>query len=187
MCPRELDHYTKEKVKEELKGRGGLHHKYLQNLVKRLAQERGFHTTIEKPVLDNLGLVDVSLKGFDKNIAVEISVHTKDKWEASNISKCLSANYDMVVLLSDDAHHLDKLEQNLTKEFKIEIKNNRLKFLNPERLIAFLDDIRAKSSSKEETIAGYKVKVNYIPSTKTEQKIRDESIARVLLNYKNNA
>ena len=86
-----------------------------------------------------------------------------------------------MVLLSDDAHHLDKLEQNLTKEFKIEIKNNRLKFLNPEGLIAFLDDIRAKSSSKEETIAGYKVKVNYIPSTKTEQKIRDESIARVLL------
>ncbi len=85
-------------------------------------------------------------------------------------------------MLSDDTDHLQKLEANLTQEFKIEVKNSKLQFLNPQQVITLLDDVRASSSNKEEAVAGYKVKVNYIPSTKTEQKIRDESIARVLLN-----
>src|SRR5207237_504269 len=43
-------------------GRGGPQHKYLQALIKRSAEDRGFRATIEKPVLDGHGHVDVLLE-----------------------------------------------------------------------------------------------------------------------------
>ena len=45
-----------------MSGRGGAQHKYLQNLIKKWAESKGFRVTVEKTVLDGLGQVDVALE-----------------------------------------------------------------------------------------------------------------------------
>src|SRR5208283_1817545 len=45
----------------QIPGRGGPQHKYLQDLIKRWAEDRGYTVTLEKPVLDGLGIVDLVL------------------------------------------------------------------------------------------------------------------------------
>ena len=59
-------------------GRGGQEHKYLQHLLKRLAEERGFRATIEETILNGDGQVDVSLALGKRRIACE-NGYTEDK------------------------------------------------------------------------------------------------------------
>ncbi len=66
-------------VKVKPQGKGGTQHQYLQNLTKKIGQERGYHSIIENPVFD----------GFGKEIAVEVSVNTQGKWESSKYYKML--------------------------------------------------------------------------------------------------
>ena len=58
-----------EPTEEPLMGRGGSQHKYLQNLIKKIAQDRGYLATIEKPLFDGARSVDVALEKDEKKIA----------------------------------------------------------------------------------------------------------------------
>ncbi len=64
-------------------GRGGEHHKYLQQLIKRWAEGRGYSVSIEKPILDGLGSVDVALEKGSRSIACEISGRSGKSSETS--------------------------------------------------------------------------------------------------------
>ena len=170
----------KKKVKvvtEQNEGKGGVQHRYLQNLVKKIGNERGFTATIEKQVLSGTGLVDVMLEGYDEVLAVEISVSTEWKWEASNVSKCLATGVDKVIILSSDNKHLQNLRNNLSDKF---LNNEQVMFFTANNLISFLDEIRASSSNKEKTVRGYKVKVKYASHPKNETKAKKKTIAKVL-------
>ena len=71
-----------------LPGRGGEQHKYLQQLIKRWAEGRGYQVTLEKPVLDGLGLIDVLLeKPGCSPVACEISITTPADHELRNAPK----------------------------------------------------------------------------------------------------
>jgi hypothetical protein len=172
-----------EKVKspEPTPGRGGREHKYLQNLVKRLAEDRGFRATIEQSILGGTGSVDVSLEKGDQRIACEISITTTSEQEIGNIQKCLAAGYATVVVLSADAKTLRKLqaaaEASLTPETLTSVR-----FLQPEEFIAYLDELAAAEASGEDTVRGYKVKVNYKPVTEAEAEARRQAISKVVMN-----
>ncbi len=73
----------KEKSKTA-QGRGGTQHKYLQQLIKRSAEERGCRAEVEQPVLGGFGSVDVSLSNSEEKIACEISVTTSSEHELNN-------------------------------------------------------------------------------------------------------
>jgi hypothetical protein len=68
-----------------VRGPGRPQHKYLQDLIRRWAEDRGYTVTIEKPVLDALGIVDLVLerRGWEP-IACEISVTTSPDHELQN-------------------------------------------------------------------------------------------------------
>ncbi len=170
-----------EVIKVKPQGKGGTQHQYLQNLTKKIGQERGYHSVIENPVFGGLGSVDISLDGFGKKIAVEVSVNTQGKWESSNITKCFSASFDYVIILSSERQHLNRIKNDISSEFKDKIKKEKLLFFTADDLIDFLDKIKADSSSTQSTISGYKVKVSYVTSSEIETKIREESLARVVL------
>ena len=171
---------TPKVVEVKPQGKGGLQHQYLQNLVKKIGQERGYHSVIESSVFGGLGAVDISLSGFDTKIAVEVSVNTQGKWESSNITKCISADYDYVVLIASQRLHLSKLKDRVAHEFKDKIKKEKLLFFTVEDLIGFLDKIKANSATKQTTVSGYKVKTSFTPLSKKEIDIREESLARVI-------
>ena len=123
-----------ERAVPRLPGRGGPQHKYLQSLVKRLAEERGFRVTIEKAVLDGHGHVDVALERDGCSIACEVSVTTRVEHEVRNLTKCLAAGFDYAVLLCGDARTLEAVKGLVASD-----GDERLRFLVPEGLAAFLD------------------------------------------------
>jgi len=168
------------KAPEPTPGRGGREHKYLQNLVKRLAEDRGFRATIEQSILGGAGSVDVSLEKDEQKIACEISVTTTNEQELGNIQKCLAAGYTTVVAIAGEAKVLRKLQAAAEAALTSETLS-RVRFLSPEEFVAYLDELAAAGASREDTVRGYKVKVNYKPVSEADTEARRQAISKVLL------
>ncbi len=160
-------------------GRGGREHKYLQHLVKRLAEDRGYRAVIEQPVLSGAGSVDVSLEKGERRIACEISVTTETDHEIDNIQKCLAGGYETVVALSSDLKAVRRLKDRAMTVLE-STTLTRVRFLQPEDLVLFLDELAAGEASGETTVRGYRVKRRYQPVSPEEAEMRKQAIAQVL-------
>lgn len=159
-------------------GKGGQQHKYLQGLIKRWGEERGFKATIEKQVTG--GSVDVVLEKEGHSIACEISVTTTVDHEVRNIQKCLSAGFEQIVVITSEKKVLVKIKDDAAAKIG-EAHLSSVQFFLPEDFFVFLDQLAAESKGREETIKGYKVKVKYKSLTQNEQEVRKEAIARTVL------
>jgi type IV secretion system coupling TraD/TrwB family protein len=139
------DIVTTEPILPTLPGRGGPQHKYLQSLVKRLAEDRGFRVTVEKTVLDGHGHIDVALERDGLAIACEICVTTRAKHEVANLTKGLAAGFDYAALICADGVTLES-----ARALLVDAADERLRFLVPDDLIEFLDRIAAPSVTSRE-------------------------------------
>ena len=129
-----------EIVASDLPGRGGKHHKYLQSFIKKAAEKRGFEVTLEKRVLDGQGHVDVALTMGDVSVACEISVSTGLAHELENVSKCLTAGYQFVVLVAAEQAKLDAADAQLQATLPPDLLE-RIRRHTPATLPSFLDEI----------------------------------------------
>jgi len=68
-------------------GKGGAEHTYLQELVKRWAEERGFRAMIEEQIPCGREIIDVALYRGETRIACEISVTTPLDYEGRERGK----------------------------------------------------------------------------------------------------
>jgi excisionase family DNA binding protein len=128
-----------------LPGRGGQQHKFLQDLVKRIAEDRGFRATIEKRVLGGHGHVDVAIEGAGYSVACEISVTTRADHEVRNLVKCLAAGFDYAVLISSDARTLHG-----ARELLADTPDERIRFMVPDDLINFVEQLAESSRAVTE-------------------------------------
>src|SRR5437667_6660434 len=140
---------------ETLPGRGGQQHKYLQQLIKRWAESKGYRATIEKQILDGLGSVDVALEKGGRSVACEISVTSTTEQEVGNIEKCLAAGFESVVLVSSDKEVLAEVMKAGSVVLHAE-QVKRVRFLTPEQLFAFIETLEAKAARGEEATKGSK-------------------------------
>ena len=124
-------------------GRGGEHHKYLQQLIKRWAEGRGYNVAIEKLILDGLGSVDVALAKGSRSIACEISVTTSPEHEIGNVQKCLAAGFEEVILISSEKKLLTAARHALVSVLST-AQYRQVKFLTPEEVFAFIEGLEAK-------------------------------------------
>lgn len=134
-----------------LSGRGGQEHKYIQHLVKRLAEERGFRATIEEAA--GSGRADVVLRKDTLSIACEISITTDVEHEKENLKKCDAAGFSQIIAIVPDKRRREK--------FKREVKGLTrvpLHVIGAEDLPTLLDDLNTPTTT-ETTVRGYKVKV----------------------------
>ncbi len=161
-------------------GRGGTQHKYLQQLIKRLAEDKGFKVTIEQPVLGGTGSVDVSLEKGEKKIACEISVTSTEEYELKNIQKCLAAGYATVILLSSDRRVLNKIKKLAASQLEEGTLASVL-FLLPEEFVSFLEESASADVTREDLVRGYKVKVQYKGVGETEKQSRKQAISQVIM------
>ena len=155
-------------------------HHYLQNLIKRFAEEKGYRAVIEQPTPDGAGRVDVGLERNGKKIACEISVTSTSEQELSNIEKCFQAGYDQVILCSPEKKALEKIRAFVFQNLK-DFDNQKLSFFQPEELFFYLEESAAKEISKEETVKGYKVKVQYQIVRETDKKTKRAAVGQVIL------
>ncbi|MHB8174259.1 MAG: hypothetical protein ACYDFU_07355, partial [Nitrospirota bacterium] len=80
-------------------GKGGQLHRYWQSIIKSHAESKGYHVTIEEPIIGSKETVDLGLERDGKRTAIEISIITDADNEAANITKCLRAGYDKIIVL----------------------------------------------------------------------------------------
>ena len=156
-------------------------HRYLQTLIKKMAESRGYKASIEEPIPDGKGSVDVSLERNKKRIAVEICVTTTKKWEVHNIQKCFAAGYDVVIECSTETKTLDAIRKEVGTTLD-ESHSSRLFFFEPEALFQFLDQEIAKDASTETRVKGYRVKVEYDAVSESEMQKKRESVAKVVVD-----
>jgi hypothetical protein len=162
-------------------GKGGPEHTYLQELIKRWAEERGFRTAVEEQIPGGTASVDIALYRGDLSIACEITVTTPLEYEVGNVEKCLAAGFSEVVVVSLKKRRLEKLDGLLAGALGPE-QRQRVHLLTPEGLLAWL----AGQPTREEggTVGGYKVKVRYqTPPDATSQRIA-EIVARSMSRMK---
>jgi hypothetical protein len=156
-------------------------HRHLQNLIKRMAESKGYKASLEIATPDRQGKVDVLLEKEHKTIACEISVTTETTWELHNLSKCVAANYDVIVSCSTNETFLKQMLGAVKAQFS-SAEQNRIYVMKPENLIQLLDQMQINSSTepKDSLVKGYRVHVSYDTISQEALNRKQESITRVV-------
>ncbi len=159
-------------------GTGGSQHRYLQSLIKRMAEEKGYRAIVEKSTSGGQGYVDICAEKGEKRIAFEISITTPGEHEVQNVKKCLTAGYDKIVICSPDKRILKKVAL-LAGEGIDEADRKKVLYLQPDEIYSFLE-IESLGGSKEEKVKGYKVKVNYQPLKDADKSAKRAAVSQVI-------
>lgn len=160
-------------------GRGGQQHKYLQSLIRRFAEDRGYRVEIEKRVLDSAGIVDVALEREGVSVAVEISVTTTLDHELGNVQKCIAAGFDHVVLILTDKRALGKARQAVSAALP-EADRARVQVASPEEVVGILDQLSTAPVEAEQTVGGYKVSVKLKAVGEAETARRKQTLSGIV-------
>lgn len=161
-----------------LPGRGGAQHKYLQDLIRRWGEANGWRATVEKPILDGLGSIDVALEKDGRCVACEVSVASTTDYEIGNIRKCLAAGTDEVVSIVVEHRTLGKLKAAVSKEIE-PLNTDRVRVLAPEQLFAYLNELDGSLANIDKSVRGYAVRVRHQQvGGKTSQ---NQSIAKTVV------
>lgn len=156
-------------------GRGGQEHKYLQHLVKRLAEERGFRATIEDPGEGGTS-VDVVLRRGDETIGVEISVSTSVEHEIENLKKCAGLDYTRMLFI---AKALSKRDRVATAAKTI-VGDRPFAAVAPEGLAEYFDRMTLPMEAASSTVRGYSVRVSRTRVTPEDALAKRKAVAGVL-------
>ncbi|MBN9483122.1 MAG: hypothetical protein BGO70_01120 [Bacteroidetes bacterium 43-93] len=155
-------------------------HRYLQTLVKRMAESRGYKAIIEDPTPDGKGRVDVSLERAGKRIACEVSVTTGDDWEVHNVEKCLTAGYDQIIVCSTDVKHLHRIKEQLGNKLNKD-QQSKVLTLEPNEVIQFFDMQIIQENRTEKVIKGYRVKIEYDSTTNSEMAKKHGNVIKTVV------
>jgi len=167
-------------IKTAALGRGGDEHKRLQHRFKKLAEDKGYRATLEKPVLDNKGNVDVALEKEGQSIAVEISITSTPEQELGNIRKCLEAGFGQIFMVSLKTKNLNQVKGLASSSLKPD-ELAKVKFMSPDDFAYFLEGIDAKSMPSDgSTVRGFKVQKRFQPVTEEEKKARKQTIVQTI-------
>ncbi len=159
-------------------GRGGPDHKYLQQLIKQWAEGMGYRAEIEAPIADGRA-ADVLLRKGTISIACEICITTEYAHELENLRKCLVAGFTHVAAISPDPKRLSKLRTFI--EPKLDpAERPRVRFVLPDELFAFVQELDIRQLDQEKTICGYKVTTKHRPADGAEAKDRRDAVSDVI-------
>ncbi len=158
-------------------GKGGPQHRRLQETFKLLAEGLGWRASKEEKVSG--GLVDVVFGKGKITVACEISVTTGVDYELGNLRKCLGAAFTHIVMVSEDPKHLTKIETAAKKQLSA-TELARIRFLEPDGLIRWLEELTAAQAGGEKTVKGYRVSTSYETINHAEKRNRKEGIGEAV-------
>ena len=173
---------TSKSRQEETPVEANKQHRYLQSIIKRIGERKGFISTIEKQVFGGVGKVDVALEKDDLKIACEVANTNSVDYEVQNIQKCLSAGFQKVVVISESTRHLSNIKKNISA-FLVEHQMERVHFLEPDSFHLFLENLLSsepKDNEPEVRIRGYKVDASFKEPSDAENDAKEKVIAKVI-------
>ncbi len=166
-------------------GRGGAQHKAIQRRVKEAAEALGFHSVIEKEVLEGKGSVDLLLVRESKSIACEISLSTSVDHEVGNVSKCLKAGFPSVAVICLSEDRLEKIRAAVVGSLGKETTGGVVFFL-PDEFIAHLQSLplpKPPTPQGPKIIKGYKVKHKVAKTPLADQKQSEAASISSIADY----
>jgi hypothetical protein len=172
----------KELIEREEESNTIREHRYIQQIIKKLGQERGFQATIEKETRTG-GRVDAVLQRDHLIIAFEVSVTNKADYEVKNIKKCIDEKIEQIIVVSSNAKHLLSIEK-LANE---KIPKNELKkvtFISPSEIPSLLDNFSHPVEMKQEVIKGFRVTTDFEHTNINDSKSIREHIVKRLFRKK---
>jgi hypothetical protein len=158
-------------------------HRYLQTLIKKMGESKGYTATVEAAIPTAGGQVDVLLVKDKERIAVEVCVTTDPKWEMHNIEKCCKAGFERVISVSGDKKQLEKIRKEC-EESITDFAQYTVSFLTPDALFTMLDEEMQLpvSQTEAQVMKGYRINLNY-GSISSEEIIRKRSaIAKIVVD-----
>jgi hypothetical protein len=155
-------------------GRGGAMHRYLQHLVKRLAEERGFRAVIEDAALT--GRADVVLHRDEIIVGCEISITTDAEHEGANLKKCLAAGFARVLFVSPEKRQRERV----IAMIRADLPGAPIDVIGPEDIVTALDALGAAPTPSESVVRGYKVKVTRQDLSPNDVIARRKAVAEVI-------
>ena len=161
-------------------GKGGRKHRYLQALVKELAEQQGFRAVIEAPLSGGTGQVDVLLEREDQRVAVEISVSTPVEAERENVRKCLAAGYARVALVLAKSKATQGRYRSSIVEGLEASERDRVSFLAPEEVPDYIAALAPAPAPTESIVKGYKVRVSHTSVSPDEARERRDRLAQLV-------
>lgn len=159
-------------------------HRHIQLVVKKQAEALGYIADIEHPVTD--GKVDVSLSGYGRKIAVEISITTKPDWELHNIKKCLAAGYDTIIVCSEQQQTINAIRSRV-REILTASEQEKILFSHPEAIEAILKPSQEAIQQTEKRIKGYRVSVSYESLNEAERMQKEQALQRIMRQQHNDS
>jgi len=161
-------------------GRGGAQHQGIQKRIKQAAEELGFRSVIEKPVLEGQGSVDLLLKRGGQIIACEISISTTIDHEVGNAVKCLKAGLPKVAMICLDEERLKKIAVAVCGSLGAEAAA-RISYYLPDQFIGDLKTLQpATPQPSEGSYGGYKIKRSAPKLTPTEQRQKEDAAISIM-------
>jgi len=159
-------------------GKGGKKHRYIQNLVKGLAEAQGFRATIEAPILG--GQVDVLLEREGVAVGVEVSVTTPVEWERQNLRKCFSAGFARVALVLAKSEQTAKRYREAVVDGLEPDELSRLTILYPDNVPDFVASLIESPAAQINLVKGYRVTVSRSDVAREEAAARRDALARIV-------
>ena len=136
-------------------------HRDIQEDIRALGHQYGYHVSIEHPVLDGTGRIDVVLEQDTGSIAIEIGRTTQPHHEVANVQKCLDAEFQTVWHASPTAHQRDHLRLLAEREIGKDALAG-VRFV----LVDELPDLiagQAPGRQSSSDVRGYQVEVTWAP------------------------
>jgi hypothetical protein len=162
-------------------GRGGAQHQSIQQRLKAAAEDLGFRATIEKPILDGRGSVDLALEKDGFAVACEITITTTTDHEFGNVKKCILAGFSFVAVVSSREERLRQIEVAVKAGVPPE-ESARVGYFLPEPFIAWLreqapmtpaPELPATAPTERRT-RGYKVRRSVAKLSEEERKAKED-------------
>lgn len=167
-------------IEERPLGKGGKQHRYLQSLIKELAEQAGLKATIEAPLLSGPGQVDVVIEREHALAAVEISVTTPIEHERENLRKCLLARYPRIAVVLAKSKKVQASYRAALLEIVPEADRQRVAFLAPENIPGFITSLAPPPEPSERVVKGYRVKGAFTQTSALDTEARQEALAKLI-------
>lgn len=167
-------------VEEREMGKGGKQHRYLQSIIKELAEQAGLKATIEAPLASGSGQVDVLIEREHVLAAVEISVTTPVEHERQNLCKCLSAGYPRIAVVLAKSRKAQSSYRAALFEIVPEADRERVAFLAPEDIPGFVTSLAPPPQASDRIVKGYRVKGAFTQTSAPDAQARQEALAKLI-------
>jgi hypothetical protein len=134
-------------------------HRAIQLYIKQIAESYGYKVSVEHPIADGTGQIDVLLEKATEQIAVEITVTTPNSWEIHNIEKCLKGSYNKIVVCTTNETRKTQLYKRILAEFSTKEQGRILCITKDEVGQIFISTTQDKDTTS--TMKGYRVNIKF--------------------------